>query len=391
MIRARTVVALGFSQLIIWGVTYYLVGGFGTAITEAEGWSRSAVHGGFSIGLLVMGLISPWAGRMIDRHGGRRVLSAGSVLAVASLCAIALSQNLLQYYCAWAVLGFAMRLSLYDAAFAALARIGGPAAKRPIAGITLLGGLAATVFWPIGHALVEAYGWRAAVFAYAGFAALTLPLNLMIPAGRYGDGPPSKTPVVAPLAGTPRELMLASVLYALIVTLANVLNAGMSAHMIDVMTGLGVAASVAVWIATLRGIGQSLSRLTDVLFGARLHPIMLNLGASAVLPVCFVAGLFGGSFVAAAVAFAFVYGASNGLLTITRGTLPLVLFDPATYGAVVGRLLMPSFFLSAAAPFCYALVMDAFGPAAALYLSLGLAAITLAASFTLFRRFGRRA
>src|SRR3546814_16639976 len=121
--------------------------------------------------------------------------------------------------------------------------------------------------------------------------------------------------------------------------------------------GFGVAAAAAGWISALRGIGQSSARRCDVLFGGRLHPTGLNLIAALVLPVCFVAGLFGG-LVPAAIAFAFLYGAGNGLLTITRGTLPLVLFDPRTYGALVGRLLVPSFFISAAAPLAYAVVNE---------------------------------
>ena len=91
----------------------------------------------------------------------------------------------------------------------------------------------------------------------------------------------------------------------------------------------------------------------------------------------------------AAIAFAFLYGAGNGLLTITRGTLPLVLFDPRTYGALVGRLLVPSFFLSAAAPLVYAVVIERFGDTAALAMSLGIALVIVAAGIVLYTRFGR--
>src|SRR3546814_8362752 len=90
-----------------------------------------------------------------------------------------------------------------------------------------------------------------------------------------------------------------------------------AAHMIGLLGGLGLAAAAAVWISTLRGIGQSSARLCDVLFGGRLHPTGLNLIAALVLPVCFVAGLFGG-LVPAAIAFAFLYGAGNGDRKSTR-------------------------------------------------------------------------
>jgi len=388
MIVRRTVICLGLSQLISWGVSYFLIGVFGEMIAAELGWSRDLVYGGFSAALVVMGVTSPLTGRLIDRHGGRAVMVVGSVLNAIGCLGLAWSHSVASYYAAWIFFGFAMRLTLYDAAFAALARIGGPDAKQPISQITLLGGLASTVFWPLGHALAEHFGWRGAMVAYAGIALLTIPLHLAIPVGRYGETTRTlATPRAAPRAVAPRDRVVAGVLYAVIATIANVLNSAMSSHMIGILAGLGVGAATAVWIATLRGVGQSVSRLGEVLFGRRLDPILLNLAACLVLPFCFIAGLASGVFALAAVAFAFVYGAGNGIVTITRGTLPLVLFDHRTYGAFVGRLLVPSFILSAAAPVVYAAVIDRDGNAAALCLSMALAATMLGAALLLAVRF----
>lgn len=390
MIAATTVLTLGVSQLVCWGISYYLVGVFGDAIGHELGWSRSIVHGGFSAALLVMAVTSRLAGRLIDRHGGRRVMAAGSVLTALGCAGLALARALPAYYAAWACLGLAMRFTLYDAAFAALARIGGPGSKRAMSQITLLGGLASTTFWPVGHLLAGAFGWRGALVAYAGLALLTIPLHLAIPDARHDPEAPGGGAVVRqPLAEGARDRWVAGGLYALIVTLAAFLNSAMSAHMIGILAGFGLAASVAVSVAMLRGVGQSLARLAEVLSGSRLHPLALNVLAALLLPVCFVAGLWSGGFVLAAAAFAFLYGAGNGLSTIARGTLPLVLFDYRTYGTVVGRLLVPSFVVSAAAPFAYALVIERFGEGAAMLLSLGVAATALGAAVALWVRFGR--
>jgi MFS family permease len=345
LIARGIVLRLGLSQLICWGVSYYLVGVFGAAIAADFGWSRDIVYGGFSMALLATGLASPFTGRLIDRYGGRCVMTAGSAIMAAGCVGLALSRGLASYYGAWIVIGVAMRLTLYDAAFAALARIGGPDARAPIAQITLLGGLASTVLWPIGEGLAHFFGWRGAVACYAGFAALTIPLHLAIPHGRYGDGGTAAARDARrqdhrPLAATPADRFFAGALYALIATVANFLNSGMSAHMIGILAGLGLAASASVWIATLRGVGQSLSRGGDVLFARRLNPLTLNFAAALLLPFSFVAGLFSADSASAALAFAFSYGAANGILTITRGTLPLILFDDRTYGAFVGRLLV---------------------------------------------------
>nr|WP_316046206.1 MFS transporter [Planococcus glaciei] len=150
MITRRTVLFLGLSQLICWGISYYLIAAFGEVIADELGWSGTLVYGGFSAALIVMGLTSPLTGKLIDKYSGRFVMSAGSLLLAIGCAGIALSQSVLAYYISWIVLGFAMRLSLYDAAFATLVRIAGSDAKRSISQITLLGGLASTVFWPIG-------------------------------------------------------------------------------------------------------------------------------------------------------------------------------------------------------------------------------------------------
>ena len=157
-VSRRTVWCLGLSQLVCWGITFYMIALFGELIAADMGWSRSAVFGGFSAALVVMGATSPLIGRLIDERGGRPVMVAGSCLSALGCVVIASAHDLAVYYAGWLCLGLAMRMCLYEAAFAALARIAGPAAKRPISQITLLGGLASTAFWPIGHALAEAFG-----------------------------------------------------------------------------------------------------------------------------------------------------------------------------------------------------------------------------------------
>jgi len=392
LIVGRKVLWLGLGQLVSWGVSYYLVGGFGDTIAADLIWTRDVVYGGFSVALLVMGLASPIVGRLIDRHGGRRVMVAGSLLNAAGCTGIALCHGVALYYASWVVLGVAMRLTLYEAAFAALARIAGAGARRAMAQITLLGGLSSTVFWPLGHLIAAHVGWRGALLAYAGFALLTVPLHLTIPDERPDDAAPVASSVapVQPLATERRDVVFASVLYAALAALAAFLNAGMSSQMISILTGLGVVASTSVWISTLRGVGQSAGRLSEVLFGRRVDPMLLTLATTAAMPLCFVAGLFGGRSAFAALGFALFYGVTNGVLTITRGTIPLVLFDPRTYGAFVGRLLVPSFLLSAAAPVLYAAVLRRFGEAGELGLSIVASCLSLVCAVLLWIRFRRR-
>lgn len=389
MITRGLVWALGASQLVLWGVSYYMIAVFGEPIVRETGWSRTLVYGGFSAALVVMGLLSSRVGRMIDVEGGRRVMTLGSCLAAAGCLLVAASSHLAVYYLGWIVLGVAMRMSLYDAAFASLARIGGPQARGPISQITLLGGLASTVLWPVGQALIERVGWRWALVAYAGLALLTVPLHLMIPRERYAFDVERRAGTAAPRADTAGRIALAGFLYATMVTLTSALNSAMSAHMIAILSSLGLAAGVAVGIGTLRGIGQSASRAAEILFGRRLDPIALGLLATAVIPVGFVIGLWSGVSAWAGVAFALLYGAGNGLVTIVRGTQPLILFDPASYGQIVGRLIGPSFLVSALAPALLAFLIERYGAASALYVSTIVAVLVLASSAWLWAAFRR--
>lgn len=391
MITRYTVISLGTSQLICWGISYYLIAAFGERIAKDLAWSESIVYGGFSAALVIMALTSPLTGQLIDQFGGKVVMTAGSVLLALGCCGIALSYSTGVYYASWMLLGFAMRLCLYDAAFAALARIGGIHAKRPISQITLLGGLASTIFWPIGFFLAETFGWRMALLIYAGFALLTIPLHLSLPTGRFDDqDKPAENNAVtsfSPAAVTTKEQWIAASLYALVFTLLNFLNSAMSTHMITLLAGLGLTAALSVWVSTLRGIGQSLARVCEVLFGAQLHPTSLTILASMLLPLGFAIGLFSGQFLAAALLFAFLFGAGNGLMTITRGTLPLVLFDHKTYGTLVGKLLVPGFLLSAISPIVYTYIIHNFGEQTALTISAALAFFIFALSLVLKSRY----
>ncbi|WP_299398263.1 MFS transporter [Pelagibius sp.] len=380
----RTVFSLALSQLICWGVSFYLIGVFGSRIGAEMGWSATLVHSGLSVALVVMGLISLPIGWLIDRFGGGPVMAAGSLFSAAGCLGLAMVDGLAGYYAAWVCLGFAMRATLYEAAFAALARIGGALARRPIAQVTLLGGLSSSVFWPLGYALAEAFGWRGALVCYAALALATLPLHLSLPSTRHvassiGKGNRGVVPPARP-AVRARSLAL---LYVLVMTLTTALSAAMAAHMIGLLSELGLGAAVAVAVSALRGLGQTLGRLLEVLFGSRIDPIDLNLAATLLLPVCFIVGLGAAISLPAAASFVLVYGAANGVITITGGTMPLRLFDSAAYGASVGALRSPAFLAAAVAPFAFAAVLERWGAEAVLAVSTVLAIVAVAASVAL--------
>lgn len=387
MIPPRAIVCLGLTQLVGWGVTFYLIGALGPAMTADLGWSSATVYGGFSAAIVTMALVSPLAGMAVDRWGGHRVMPLGAMTAAVGCALLAAAHAVPVYFLAWTLLGIGMRLCLYDAAFASLARAAGPTARRPMSQITLFGGLASTVMWPVGHALSGWLGWRGAVLVYAALALATVPLYLALPRQRYAAPGATAARHATGLTRTANERRQAGTLYAVIVMLTNFLAAGNAAHLISLLAGLGLATTAAVSVAALWGIGQFAARVADVALGSRLHPLTLTLAVSTLLPLCFLLALLSHGNLYATAAYALLYGACNGLMTITRGTLPLALFDFRSYGTLVGALLIPSFLLTATAPVAYAFVLEHYSARAAMGISVGLAAAILAAAFALRWRF----
>ena len=386
MIAGRSVFLLGLSLLVSWGTTYYLAGLFGERMAHDLGWSLSTVHGGFTLALLVTAAISASTGKLIDRHGGRWVMTAGAVIGAGGCAGLALATTIPVHYAAWVLIGISMRLTLYDAAFAALARIGGPDAGLAMSKVTLLGGLASTVFWPFGHLLAEHFGWRGALIGYALCLLATIPLHLALPAQRWeapveqrGSGPPLPAPARAVAAGR---------LYALIFALAHFLSSAMAAHLVTLLTGLGIALAAAVSIGGLRGLGQVAGRLWQVVAGARVHPASLTIGAMAVAAAALTLGLLGGASIPLAALFVALYGAGHGIVTITQGTLPLLIFDHRIYGARTGALLVPGFVASALAPLVFALVIEKFGVRTAIVICIMLALTAILAALRLRRMLG---
>ena len=380
-IPARIVVCLGLSQVIAWGTMHYLIAVFAGPMQQALGWSPAFLQAGFSLALLVMGLSSGWVGAWIDRHGGRAAMMAGCGIGAVGCLLLATTQHAAQYVVAWGLLGLAMRLAQYDAAFASLAFIAGAGAKRAISIVTLFGGFASTVFWPVGQALQQALGWRAALACYAGFLVACSLLHLALPkAGRPEPAAADATTgSLAPHVPIPG----ARLLYGFIAVAVIVLQTGMAAHFIELLRGRGWSASTAVTIAMLLGFGQVFGRLAVVFWGHGVNPVRLNLLPGALICACLVFYLLAGGTPWGAAAFAFLYGAGNGIATITRGAMPLVLFDPAQYGRIVGRLLRPAFALAAAAPVALAALISAYGPSVGAGASLVVAAASLVAAVLL--------
>jgi MFS family permease len=367
------VACLGLSQLVCWGTLHYLIALFASPIGEELGWTSAQVQAGFSLATLVMAGSSYFVGRWIDVRGGREAMMAGCWLGSLGCGLLSLATSYPAYLAAWMAIGLGMRLALYDAAFATLARIGGASAKRAMSFVTVVGGLASSVFWPLGQQLLDLHGWRGALQWYAALLAACSLLHLAIP--RVARTAPSAanagvaTPPPAPAAK--RAVM---VLYAYGAVGVLFLQTGMAAHFIGLLRAAGWLQAQAVWLATLLGVGQFTGRIVVASWAWRFDPVALNLLPAALQVWCFTAYLATGDIAQGAMAFAFLYGLGNGLATYTRGAMPLVLFDPARYGRIVGLLLKPALALAALAPVAFGYAIERWGAGGTAAAALALAA-----------------
>jgi hypothetical protein len=357
--QTAIIAVLGFTQCLAWGSSYYLLAVLAKPIAAETGWPLTWVVGGVSLGLLVAGFASPGMGRAVERYGGRPVLAGGSVVLALGLLGLGISQRPISYFTAWAFLGLGMAVGLYDAAFAMLGRLYGADARRLITNLTLIGGFASTLAWPLSAFLVETWGWRGACVVYAAMhLALGLPMHLfLLPSeGRHpvAASQPAEDPRDAGQApGTevpwPRRHYLVLVwMLAVNFTLQAVIATVMSVHLLTILQRLGLELGAAVALGTLVGPSQVGGRLLEVTFGRHVHPVWTAVAASlfvfagltlllVVPPVVMAAALV-------------LYGAGNGIKTIVKGTLPLALFGPSGYASLMGRLAMPTLLAQAVAP-----------------------------------------
>jgi predicted MFS family arabinose efflux permease len=379
--RWRIISALGIVQIFAWGSTFYLLAVLSAPIRRDMGWSAGIVTAGVSIGLLASGLSARKVGALIHAEGGRRVLAVGVTLIAVGLVVMGLARSVPVYFAAWAILGFGMAASLYDAAFSTLGHIYGREARSAITALTLWGGFASTVCWPISAFLVETVGWRHTCFAYAALhLTVTLPLCWFalprIPRSLHGRQP-ADTPAAQPQRG---NNALRFWCIAVAGMTLGVLMSVWSIHLITILTAQGYAFAAAVGLGTLIGPAQVGARVLEMLGRGRHHPIWTMIVATFLVLIGFLGLLLD---VPASVAL-IAYGAGNGLWSIVRGALPLAIFGPHDYPRIMGRLATPMLIAGAVAPIPGAFLIDAYGPQGTLMALTAAAVIPCIAAMVLW-------
>lgn len=350
---------LGTTQTLAWASSYYLPALLAAPLASDLGLSVTSVFGAFTLALVISALVGPLAGRAIDELGGRKVLLATNALFAVGLACLGLVQSEWQLWGAWILLGLAMGSGLYDAAFATVVRLYPTNARNAITGITLIAGFASTIGWPLTSWWIDVLGWRGTCFTWAMLHLLMgLPLHWSLPrhedSGTHHHFNP-KSPVSDDLTTPRRVPSWIGIAMAVVFAIVWFTSTAMATHLPTLLQNQGLSATAALGIAMLVGPAQVAGRLLE--FGILRHvsPLLSARMAAAAHPLGVVGFMILGP--ASAWLFAFLHGAGNGILTIAKGTLPLVVFGAAGYGQRQGWIMAPARVAQAAAPLLFGMAV----------------------------------
>jgi MFS family permease len=373
----RVLTVLCATEIVSWGVLYYAFPVLAPAMIADTGWSAGTVTAAFSFGLIVSALVGIPVGRWLDRFGPRRVMTAGSLLAVPAVAGIAAAPTVPWFFAAWALAGVAMAGVLYPPAFAALTRWWGPRRVTALTALTLLAGLASTIFAPLTAALEAPLGWRQTYLVLgAVLAVITVPAHVFGLRGRWPPPDPAEQrgkPDDAPTTvarSRPFLLLVAAAAIGAFSAFAVVVN------QVPLLIERGLSTTVAAWALGLGGLGQVLGRLGYAALtrhtGVRARGVAV-LGASAAATGLL--ALLPGPAVAL-VGAAMLAGAARGVFTLLKATAVSDRWGSAHYGRLNGLLFAPVMVATALAPWAGAALSEVLGGYPAVFAVLaGLAAL----------------
>ena len=364
---AAIVVALAITETISFGIMLY---GFGTFLPSMERefhWSKLTISGGLSVGLLVSGIAGLWIGRHLDKRSPRLLMTVGSVIGSACVFGWSHIETLTQFYVLWAVMGLAMGATFYEPAFIVLSQwFEGRARQRALTIVTLVAGLASTIFVPWEEYLIRTRGWRPAlrVLALLMFV-VTVPLHALVlrqaPSRRVRNETEDAS-IAGHIGMTVDEAMKDSRFWALLSAsfLLGLTFAALISHQVSLLQERGWTSRSAAAATGSIGLWQLGGRIvfTPLVRWFSVRVVTVMVWCVQVLSLVVLA--LGSSPLMIAL-FAATAGVSRGLYTLVRATSVAELFGTANYGGISSRIALPTTIAQAGGPILGSLFFRATG------------------------------
>lgn len=384
----RLITALGVAQICSWGSLYYSFALVAEAMRLDLGWSKTEIYGAATLGLACAGVAAFPVGAAIDRGQGRIVMAGASVAAGLLLVAWSQVSSILVFYAIFAAIGFLHAATLYEPAFAVIARrVGAGNARRGITALTLWGGFASTVFIPLIQILIDEFGWRGAL-------AVLGAINVVLCGGLYylaidpakDQPPPVREPhEAAPLSGRAAVIwaLRRPVFWALMLALVSYAAAfsALTFHLYPLLLERGLDAAGVVTVLAVIGPAQVAGRILIWFFAP--HAPVGSVGSMIVIvfPLAVIGFALAPPDVFAIAVIAACYGAANGMITIVRGLAVPEMVSREAYGAINGALVAPMNVMQAVSPLLAAWIWSATGGYDAVLVAIGAGAVSLCIGF----------
>jgi MFS family permease len=373
---------MAVAQVISWGTLYYAFSLFVVPMQESLGWSRPLLNGALSLGLLGTGVVAFPVGVWIDRHGGRGIMTLGSLAGGLLLLAWAHVETPWVFYLIWVGIGASMAGVLYEPAFAVITATFGADARRGITAMTLVGGFASTVFMPLTQYLIAAMGWRQALLILGGLnLVVCLPLHVWFVPSAAASRPAENPPVAQETVSTTQEMttiMRSRVFWGLALwfTAASVTTSALIFQYVPLLTTWGVEMTAILTSVAIIGPMQVAGRVVLMLLSTRLGTREMGMAITVLLPAAVLTLLVLPHTLVWLGLFAALYGTGNGIISIVRGTAVADLIGRTHYGAINGALTIPYNVAKALAPVAAAVLWSATGdPTVMLWMILGTALV----------------
>lgn len=367
--------ALSITEPVSWGILYYAITVFFKPMEADLGWSRSQMTGAFSLSLLIAGVAGVPVGRLLDRHGARWIMTAGSIGATLLVLAWSRVHSLTAFYLIWAGIGLVTATVLYEPAFVAVANWFARHRSKALTVLTFGGGFASVIFIPLSAWLVDAYGWRTALVVLAlilgavtiplhGFALRRRPADLGLEIdGGPGEAIDNAHPASPVWRGVPVDSALRHSSFwwiAIGFFLILMANVATTIHIIPLLTERGFSSNFAAFAAGMIGLmalpgrllftplGGKIDRriVTASIFGLQAIGMLILLNARSEMMVWL---------------FVIVFGAGFGAITPARASLVAELYGPRDYGAISGVIGLFTTVARALAPVGASLLHDRSG------------------------------
>lgn len=346
VVRALLLLAPG--QLISWGTLYYAITFLAVPIELDSGWRQQDIFLSFSGGLLVAALSAAPVGRLLSQQGGRLVLSAGSLVGASALIMIALSPNLAAFHAGWGLAGLAMALTQYEAAFASLrALVSNVHFRQALGWLTLVGGFASTVFWPLTHWLAATLGWRQTLLF---FAALHLVPCLVLHAALPAFGDEELCGNTDASCQDNKQTQIVPILLAVTFAAISFVTATISSQSVRIMEMMHVSQDFSLLILAFIGPMQIAGRLLDMGWRNKVSASTAGFIALTTLIVGLIFLEYAEYQPWTLIGFSLAYGMANGALTLVRGGAPAELMPQRDYAITLGIISAPALFVRALAP-----------------------------------------